>query len=72
MKTPSFEDGQLPLTALGINKKTGVKSRTTVVWKLTLLAPGSVLSRADIYGFGRSLRPPQGTTSTPRRRALFR
>jgi hypothetical protein len=58
MKTPSFEDGQLPLTALDINKKTGVKSRTIVVWKLTLLAPGNVLSRADIYGFGRSLRPP--------------
>src|SRR5262249_5156087 len=38
----------------------------------TLLAPGSVLSRAHIYGYGRSLRPPQGTTSVRRRRAPFR
>src|SRR6266700_134686 len=34
--------------------------------------PGTVLSRAHIYGYGRSLRPPQGTTITPRRRATFR
>src|SRR6185436_20666010 len=34
--------------------------------------PGSVLGRAHIYGYGRSLRPPQGTTSAPRRRAVFR
>src|SRR4051794_17659991 len=34
--------------------------------------PGSVLSRAHIYGYGRSLRPPQGTTIAARRRAPFR
>ena len=34
--------------------------------------PGSVLSRAHIYGYGRSLRPPQGTSIAPRRRAVFR
>src|SRR4029450_13718611 len=34
--------------------------------------PGSGLSRAHIYGYGRSLRPPQGTTIAPRRRAPFR
>src|SRR4051812_39259202 len=33
---------------------------------------GSVLSRAHIYGYGRSLRPPQRTTSARRRRALSR
>ena len=33
--------------------------------------PGSVLSRAHIYGYGRSLRPPQGTTIAPQRRAVF-
>src|SRR3954451_1122380 len=34
--------------------------------------PGSVLGRAHIYGYGRSLRPPQGTSIAPRRRAAFR
>src|SRR5438309_7355430 len=34
--------------------------------------PGTVLSRAHIYGYGRSLRPPQGTSIAPRRRAVFR
>src|SRR5204862_6095468 len=34
--------------------------------------PGSVLSRAHIYGYGRSLRPPQGTSIARRRRAPFR
>src|SRR4051795_8748663 len=34
--------------------------------------PGSVLSRAHIYGYGRSLRPPQGTSIAPRRRAISR
>src|SRR5438067_12107189 len=29
-------------------------------------------SRAHIYGYGRSLRPPQGTSIAPRRRAVFR
>src|SRR5205823_7319316 len=49
------------------------------VWRNTVCAPGprcsppgSVLSRAHIYGYGRSLRPPQGTTSARRRRAPFR
>ena len=31
-----------------------------------------VLSRAHIYGYGRSLRPPQGTSIASRRRAPFR
>src|SRR4029450_9073664 len=34
--------------------------------------PGIVLGRVHIYGYGRSLRPPQGTRIAPRRRALFR
>src|SRR5512133_3934423 len=49
------------------------------VWRNTVCAagprcspPGSVLSRAHIYGYGRSLRPPQGTTIAPRRRAVSR
>src|SRR3954463_10321495 len=33
---------------------------------------GSVLSRAHIYGYERSLHPPQRTTIAPRRRAPFR
>src|SRR4029450_3938031 len=46
------------------------------VWRKTVCAagprcspPGTVLSRAHIYGYGRSLRPPQGTSIAPRRRA---
>src|SRR5213079_2104478 len=35
-------------------------------------APLCLRSRAHIYGYGRSLRPPQGTTIAPRRRAVFR
>jgi hypothetical protein len=49
------------------------------VWRKTVCAagprcspPGTVLSRAHIYGYGRSLRPPQGTSIAPRRRAVFR
>src|SRR6187399_2212676 len=49
------------------------------VWRNTVCAagprcspPGSVLSRAHIYGYGRSLRPPQGTSIAPRRRAVLR
>src|SRR2546426_145477 len=49
------------------------------VWRNTVCAagtrcspPGTVLSRAHIYGYGRSLRPPQGTSIAPRRRAVFR
>src|SRR5437763_7332699 len=34
--------------------------------------PGSVLGRTHIYGYGRSLRPPQGTSIARRRRAPFR
>src|SRR5205809_7898845 len=48
-------------------------------WRNTVCAagprcspPGTVLSRAHIYGYGRSLRPPQGTSIAPRRRAVFR
>ena len=36
------------LTAPGINKKTGVKSRTTVVWKLTFRA-GMGKFRSDAH-----------------------
>ena len=36
------------LTAPGINKKTGVKSRTTVVWKLTF-RPGTGKFRSDAH-----------------------
>src|SRR5438067_290599 len=49
------------------------------VWRNTVCSPGprcsppgTVLSRAHIYGYGRSLRPPQGTSIAPRRRAVFR
>src|SRR5213594_1494836 len=49
------------------------------VWRNTVCAaeprcspPGTVLSRAHIYGYGRSLRPPQGTSIAPRRRAVLR
>src|SRR5437868_2193613 len=49
------------------------------VWRNTVCSPGprcsppgSVLSRAHIYRYGRSLRPPQGTSIAPRRRAVFR
>src|SRR2546423_2857696 len=35
-------------------------------------APLCLRSRAHIYGYGRSLRPPKGTSIAPRRRAVFR
>src|SRR5205823_4212276 len=35
-------------------------------------APSWSRSRAHIDGYGRSLRPPQGTSTAPRRRAVFR
>jgi len=35
-------------------------------------APPWFRSRAHIYGYGRSLRPPQGTSIAPLRRAAFR
>src|SRR5437879_2014369 len=49
------------------------------VWRKNVCAsgtrcspPGGVLSRAHIYGYGHSLRPCQGTTIAPRRRAFSR
>src|SRR5205807_5845067 len=52
--------------------------RARRVWRNNVCAagarcspPGSVLIRAHIYGYGRTLRPPQGTSIAPRRRAVF-